>query len=417
MESLITRLFFHNWQQKIVALISAMIIWFFVNHSIIETKTIPGIPIRIVNLPQDKTILGLLPNGLLNKRITLTLTGTKDVIHDLEAGDVEVLIDANLIDHDDWVTQISKKNLVSLNPAVDLVHHVTQVDHTEHILKLRKLIQAKIPITILPPIGNPPEGYEYLDVWPQRLYQTLNGAEEEIQALKSEGLEVTFDLSEIDKADLDAIKRANNSLQDDEISFLVPAKWKKVNIPFHHASQEEINDPEAQYLRIDFLRKEMLPLATEIPIRVFFPGRYSDKLNPNTLSLRLTEDIIQKNGLTFFKPPLFVQGVSRLFLKIVRENMELTIVAAPKSERTTLHWSVDIVDPHTLEDAYVAYLFAANSNSKNNMSNLAKSRESLLRNRFREYAQSLNFYTGPDQQLKIESSIDGNHIHVVTENR
>ncbi len=415
MESLITRFFFHNWQQKIVALVSAMIIWIFVNHSIIETKTIPGVPIRIVNLPSDKTILGLLPNGLLNKRITLTLTGTKDVIHDLEAGDVEVLIDASIIDHDDWVTQISKKNLVSLNPAVDLVHHVTQVDHTEHVLKLRKLIQAKVPITIMPPTGNPPEGYEYLDIWPQHLYQTLTGAEEEIQSLTQQGLEVTFDLNNIHKADLDAIKSANNSLQDDEISFMIPAKWKKVVIPFHNTAQEEINAIEAQYLRIDFLRKELLPLATEIPIRIFYPARYSDKLNPNTLSLSLSNEIVGKNALTFFKPPLFAEGVSRLFLKIVRENLELTIVAAPKTERATLQWSMDIVDPHELEDAYVAYLFAANNNSKTNPPSLFKSRENLLRNRFREYTQSLSFFTEPEKKLTLESRIEDNTVHVTSQ--
>lgn len=416
MESLISRFFFHNWQQKIVALVSAMIIWVFVNHSIIETKTIPGVPIRIVNLPPDKTILGLQPNGLLNRRITLTLTGTKDVIHDLEAGDVEVLIDAHLIDHDDWVTQISKKNLVSLNPAVDLAHHVSQVEHTEHILKLRKVIQAKIPIIILPPTGNPPEGYEFLDIWPQKLFQTLTGAEEEIQSLKAQGLEVTFDLMEITKADLDSVKSAHNSLQDDEITFMVPAKWKKVSIPFHHTPQEEINDPEAQHLRIDFLRKELLPLTTEIPIRIFFPARYSQTLNPRTLVLQHSDEIMEKNDLTFFRTPLFAQGVSRLFLKIVQENLELTLVAAPKNERATLQWSMDIVDPHTLEDAYVAYLFASQNHGKNNQTSLAKSRETVLRNRFREYIQSLTLFTGPDQRLKIEGTIEGNVIRVATEN-
>ena len=166
MESLISRLFFHNWQQKLVALISALIIWFFVSHSIIETKIIPGVPIRIVNLPADKTILGLNPNGLLSKRITLTLTGTKNVVHDIEPGDLEALIDASIIDHDDWIIQINKKNLVSLNPAIDLKNHIRHVSHTEHVIRMRPLITDKVPITFLKPIGEPPEGYEYLDIWP-----------------------------------------------------------------------------------------------------------------------------------------------------------------------------------------------------------------------------------------------------------
>ena len=77
METILTRLFFHNWQQKLVALIAALIIWLFVNHSIIDSKTIANIPVRVVNMPSDKTILGLMPNGVLSKRISLTLSGKK----------------------------------------------------------------------------------------------------------------------------------------------------------------------------------------------------------------------------------------------------------------------------------------------------------------------------------------------------
>src|ERR1700733_13121884 len=117
MESLISYIFWNNWQRKLMALLTALVIWFFVSHSITETKTIRNVPIRISNLPAEKTILGLLPNGILSKRITLTLSGAKDVIDEIEPGDVEVNIDASAIDHNDWIVQITKKNLVSLNPA------------------------------------------------------------------------------------------------------------------------------------------------------------------------------------------------------------------------------------------------------------------------------------------------------------
>lgn len=415
MESLISRLFLHNWQQKLVAILSSLVIWAFVNLSIIETKTIPGVPMRIVNLPSDKTILSLLPNGLLSKRITLTLTGTKDVIHDLEPGDLEVVIDASMIDHDDWIMQISKKNLVSLNPAVDLGHHVTQIYHSEHMIRLRKLITAKIPITITYPTGEPPEGYEYLDVWPQRLYQTLSGGEEEIENLKANGLELTFDLNEITKADLDTLKSSHHNLQDDEISFLVPAKWKKVCIAFHNNAHEEINDPEASLLRIDFLRKEMHTVKNEIPIRIFYPIKHSLSINPETSSLELSEIIQMKNHLTYFSPPVFAQGVSRLFLDIVRENMEITVVAAPKSEREKLLWSIDIVNPHELEDTYVAFLISNLSNGKNKAEAFSKNKEDMLRNRFRDYLQKLSLYTSQDQELKLKCRLNGNKIQVLNE--
>ena len=80
MDSIITRIFFHNWQRKLVAALAAIVIWMFVNNSINDTVTISNVPVRIINLPPDKTIPGLLPNGVLGRRLTLTLTGSKDVV-------------------------------------------------------------------------------------------------------------------------------------------------------------------------------------------------------------------------------------------------------------------------------------------------------------------------------------------------
>ncbi len=416
MESLIARLFLQNWQQKLVALISALVIWFFVSQSIIETKIIPRVPIRIVNLPRDKTILGLNPNGLLSKRITLTLTGTKDVIHTIETGDLEVLIDASIIDHDDWVLQINKKNLVSLNPSIDLKNHIRQVSHTENVIRLRPLITEKVQITIQEPTGKPPAGYEFLDVWPHQLMQTLSGAEEEIQHLKITGLEVTFDLNQITAADLDAIKNTRDHLQDDEVSFTVPNKWKKILIPFHENALEDFNDPDAQYLRLDFLRKEVLPVKNIIPVRIFYPFKFSETLNPKTYTLLTEAPIEEKNHLTFLTTPLFAKGVSRLFLDIIKENMEITIIAAPKSERDLLQWTIDVADVHDLEDIYVAFLISSMKQSKNNQDSISKNREQLLRQRFRDYLQKLTLYRNPEDKLSLEAKLEQNVIKVTIDN-
>lgn len=407
---MISDFFLNNWQRKAVALCTAIIIWIFVNHSIIETKVIPSVPIRVINLPANKTVMGLLPNGVLSKRITLTLSGTKDVISELEPGDIVVVIDASTIDRDDWILQITKKNLVSLNPAIDLVHHITDVKHTEYILKLSPLVTDKVPVTILPPTGTPPANYEYLDIWPQHLMQSISGPEEAVKSLKTKGLEVTFDLNLITKKDLDAIKPPQGNILDDEISFLVPASWKQVAIPFHNTF-EEINDPEAEFLRIDFLRKEFHPIEKEIPIRVFYPLASIDKLNPDTLFLMPSEQVQKEKGIYVLKTPLFMHDVSRLFVDIIRENMEIAIVAAAKEERSSLDWSVDVIDPHSLEDAYVAFLFANSVQGKNQIP-YSKSREEMLRKRFREYLQKLTLYLSPEKKLRLDNSVEGNSIRV-----
>lgn len=404
METLIYRLFFQNWQRKLVALITAIIIWVFVNHSIIETKVIPSVPIRVINLPADKTIIGLLPNGILSKRITLTLSGTKDVISQIEPGDVEILFDASTVDRDDWVLQVSKKNLVSLNPSIDLAHHITQVSHTEYIIKMSRLVTAKIPVTILPPTGQAPSGYEFLDIWPQTMMQTISGAEQDIQNLKSKGLELTFDLNEISKAELDAIKSTHSGNHNDEISFFVPAQWKDIPITFHNNALEELNDPEAQNLRINFLRKEYLPVEKEIEISVFYPLKNIDVVNPETLLLTSTDSIQKRNGIAVLSRQLYIYEVSRLFLDIIRDNMRIVIMAAPKNERDHLQWSLEIVNPSQLEDTYVAFL-RTNSNTD-------KNKEVMLRKRFRDYMQKMSLYSSPGHKLNLDSHIEGNLIKV-----
>jgi hypothetical protein len=405
-------LIFNNWPRKVLALITALIIWLFVNSSIVETKTIPNVPIRITNIPTDKTIMGLLPNGMLSKRVTLTLSGTKDVVQELEAGDLEVLLDASTANSDEWVVQISKKNLVSLNPSIDLYHHVTQVvSHSELVLKISPLKTAKIPLTILPPIGDAPPGYEFLDVWPQHLQQTIIGPEEEIQALLVEGLQLTFNLADISKADLDAIKVPQSSMHSDEVSFPIPDAWKVVEIPCHTLVKDDLNDPDARYLRIDFLKKQFLPIEKEVPIRVFYPLKFLDTINPIAYPLLLNEQMREKNEVKSLTVPLFLKDVSKLFLNIIRDNMELTIVAAPITERSVLQWSLEVTDAHELEDVYAAFLLTNSAENKVNGSIAhSRQREMMLRSRFKEYMNRLRIYRAPDQKLYLDSRLETNGI-------
>lgn len=410
MESVIAQLFLHNWQRKLLALLTAVVIWLLVNYSINDTQTISNVPIRIINLPADQTIQGMQPNGTLSRRITLTLTGSKDVVQDLESGDLEVLLDASTADSGDWIINISKKNLVSLNPSIDLSQHIRQVNHSDFVVKLSKLQTAKIPVKIESPIGSAPQGYEYLDIWPQLLMQTVSGPEEDIQELKEKGMELTFDLSEISKAELDSIK---SSSRNDEISFPVPKKWRSVAIPFRNNAQEELNDPEVAALRIDFLRKELLPLDREIPIRIFYPLDDLDKINPQTFPLVANDEIRTKDGVFIFGKPVFISDVSRLFLDVVRNSIEIVIVAAPKSKRKVLAWSVQFMQPRDLEDTYLAFFIANSTSSKGIPSALPKKKEELLRKRFRDYMQRMTLFLANGKKLHLKSTLEADQIRVV----
>lgn len=405
MDTVIKFLFVH-WQRKLVALLAAITLWLFVNQSISETKTLTNIPIRIVNLPHDKTIQGLLPNGMLSRRITLVLTGSKEVVEELEPSDLEVLLDASTADADDWIVQISKKNLISLNPAIDLPRHISQVEHTSLVIKLCQLVTTKIPLIIAEPHGKPPIGYEYLDIWPQHLWQTISGPRDEVQKLKEQGLEVIFDLNDIVKGDLDALKTGPDG---DEISFVVPKKWQHVYIPFRNAP-EEFNDPEAQNLRIDFLRKEFLPIEKEIPIRLFYPLEDIENINPSSFSLALSDDIQNKYGINIFTKPLFAKEVSRLFIQVIQNSIEIVIRAAPKNKRKVLAWSLEFINPSDLEDAYVAQFIAS---SPNRSLSISKKQEEVLRRRFRDYMYKLTLYLPNAKKLHLKSTLEDGQIRVV----
>lgn len=408
MENLIKNLFTYQWQRKLLALVIALVVWVIVNHTITATKTIPSVPVRVINLPTDQTITGLLPNGFLAKRITLTLTGTRDVIEELEPGDLEVLVDVSNRPSE-GVLQITKKNLVSLNPNINLMKHVVSLAHPEFLIKVSPVLTEQIPITIHPPIGKAPKGYEFLDVWPLTLTQTVSGPQEQVLNLKHQGLELTFNLDQITKEDLEALPSVGQ--YDDEVNFKVPEQWKKVTIPLPINSYVPLNDPDAQSLTLTFLREQFIPLKNELPINVFYPLKNSEKINPNTYALAPGPFIKFNNFVPVLTVPLFVNRVSKLFLEIVKDNMELDLVAAPIKERERWEWSVGIIDSAHLEDTFVAYLLSNNKYTGHSQTR-AQERERYYRQRFRNYMQQFTLYLPSMNKLEIDSGIRDHHIAV-----
>lgn len=408
MESLINNLFFHQWQRKLVALLTAAFIWIFVNHSITSSKTIPSVPIRVINLPTDKTIQGLLPNGFLGKRTTLTLNGTKDIVDQLEPGDVEVILDVSNLPSD-GIVQITKKNLISLNPNINLPKHITSIDHPEFVIKMSPILTKKIPIFIQHPSGDPPKGYEFLDIWPIQLTQTVSGPQEQVLDLKNQRLEVTFNLNDITKEQLDNLLESNP--YDDEVNFPIPDQWKKINIPFSTRGPEPLNDPEAKNMQITFLRQQMLPIKKDMPLHVFYPLKYIDTINPETYGLAPSSFIEIKNQLPILTVPLFTSNVSKLFLEIVKDNLELAIVAAPPTEREFLDWSINFIDDSHLEDMYAAFLMS-HSKTADLPQTTIRDREKFFRHRFQLYLERFNLYLSPQYKLDLQARLEKGKIKI-----
>ena len=420
MENPIKKILFQNFSRKVFSIGAAFVIWLFVNYSIITTQEFSDLPVRIVNLPQGKTMRGLMPNGILDHRLSVTLTGKKDVLEHLNDKDLEIVIDvAN--NGDEWIEMLDKKNIVSLNPDIDLIHNISKVDHPEFIMKLSSLITEKVPIYFRSPKGEPPEGYQFLDIFPQRLSQTLTGPEEDIRKLQEEGLEITFDFSHITKDQLDVLHQ-QAAPHSDEVSLPVPDSWKVVPIPYLHGLKQEVNGPEAKHLRIDFLRNELLPLERDIPIWVFYPLLNLSTMNPLTMPLLPNKWIVDKYGVTVISRPLFVSDVSRLFLDIVRDRIEVVIIADTTNANRTLRWEVQVIDPQALEENYVSQLLmagkAGEATASSPMSQAALSsqkvrlaeRERYLRTRFHEYLKKFQLFESEGRSFRFNAVQEPNGI-------
>ena len=416
MEQFFKKFFLENVNRKLFSLLCAVVIWITISHSITSTRVFTRVPVRIVNLPADKTIRGLMPNGVLDRKLTLTLTGTKEIIDKLESNDFEVVIDA-ADKGDEWVVQITKKNLVSLNPDIELLHNIVSVSHTEFVIHLCRLVTEKVPVIVLPPKGEPPEGYQVLDVWPQKLFHIVSGPEEDVKSLQEQGLELSFDISSITKDDLDAL-RGDEFGDADEVSYFVPESWKRVQIPFLNNVYQTINGQEARHLRIDFLRKEFMSIEERVPLQLFYPPNMSKDLNPETLAIGPSSIVTISNGIPYISVPLYVNEVSKLFLDLVRDRIEVVLVPVKRNQTLTFRWQVQFVDPNQLEESYVTLTLAGGQDSEINSQvalllwkqQLAQ-RERNLRQRFRGYMEKFRLYFEKDVPFLIEASVkDGKVI-------
>ena len=397
--------FFQNWPRKLLSLIVAIMIWVSLNHSMTTTKIFHNIQVRVTNLPVGMTVEGLQANGFLNKRIMLTLTGNEEVLNELTARDLEVVIDAHDTP-DQWVSTVTRKNLLCLNQSIDLSKAINHIAPQELIFKKCSLVTERIPVFIAPPVGEAPRGYQFLDVFPYQLTTTLTGPEDAIRKLKEKGLSLTFHLSDIVREDLDMLWSKKGG---DDVSFPVPQSWKKISLPSFSDTPIEINDPQAGSLRIDFLRQELIPLGAAIPVTVFFPMKYSSTLNPETYHLATNDLIVKKNGVKTIALPLYAYGVDRLFAETVKDNLEIVILAAPKSEQEKLSWTAQLTFPRELENRYLARVLAE-TGGKDDLS--PRLFENYLRNRFRNYMTRFRLYTERGRKLSLNIELQANTISV-----
>ncbi len=397
------RLFLSNWDRKLTALLLAISLWLIVSKSMTTIETLDNVPVRLINIPAGMTAKGLLSSGVLSERISLSLQGNKSLIKDLTANDLEVVLDAT-DKSDEWLAAISRKNLISLNPDIDLAKTVKRVVVQRLPISFTRMITEKIPVNITDPIGEAPSGYQYLDVWPYYLSVTVSGPVEKINEFKTKGIDLTFDLSKLTREDLEKAESASN-----EISYLVPDECKQVVLPTLSDLPLMIDDPQARDLRVDFIKSGLHPLTKPIPVALFFPAGQNMNLNPETFSIALGGLIDQVRGIYMIKEPLFAKGASSLFVEVVQDMLQISIFVEPTENK--LNWSIQFQNPRGLEDRYVSIIMSDSERTHENPG-LLKQREEYLRTRFRYYMNRFQLYKSETEKLDLAIEIDQNLVHI-----
>ncbi|MCB1082063.1 MAG: hypothetical protein KDK63_02845, partial [Chlamydiia bacterium] len=139
MKTLFKTLFIDHWPRKLLSLILAIIIFFVINKSLTTTKTITNVPVRIENIPSGKTVEGLQSNGFLNKKVSLTLSGNRSILENLNTNDVQAVIDATGKEGE-WIATITKNSLRFENSEVNIAQGIRRVSQQNFIVKLTKIV-------------------------------------------------------------------------------------------------------------------------------------------------------------------------------------------------------------------------------------------------------------------------------------
>jgi hypothetical protein len=404
MRSFLLRVFIENWPRKILSFFLAIIIWVLVNDSLTTTKTFKNVPIKIINLPTGKTIEGMKADNLLSQRLQIKLIGNKKNLDEITENDLIIQVDA-LNHKNDWISPITKKNLISLNHHLKL-NGINKIIAPDLNLKISSIFSERIPVYLTYPLGEAPKGYHYIGLWPKVLYVTTTGTEKEIKEIKSRGLKLTFNLANISKNDLDQLF---SSQKKEEISYSIPQEWKKIKIG---STTLWIDDPDAANLKMEFSTNKALPLNVSIPVTIYYPLKNSLDLNPLNLSLEENELIKNVHGIHVLTLPLYAKKVSQHFLELVKDHLQIVLKPEKVQDKINITWNLQIIHPQELERKFISNVLSENIPEAIPELYL-NSREEYLKNHFHTYMDQFRLFLTENQKLSLKFTIESNKIKVL----
>jgi hypothetical protein len=126
--------------------------------------------------------------------------------------------------------------------------------------------------------------------------------------------------------------------------------------------------------------------------------------NPETHNTCVGDLIEKIHGIHYIRKPLYAKGVSKLFLEVVQDMIEISVILKQKNDARPLDWSVQFINPSLLEERYLFRLSDISDEKLRKETTdpaLAKIEEEHLRNRFRKYMHQFQLYTAPNKKFDL----------------
>lgn len=396
-----------KWQRILFSLFSAIFIWWYVHENLVSIRTFTDVPIYVRNIPPGKTLVGLRKEGgRLIRHFTLTLKGRKSDLEKIKNDQIEVVIDASG-KGEIWREQLTVDDLRCLNPDISLSKSVNEISHSHLQIHLTGKSSRDVPVRIIPPVGSLPKGYTYVDTWPKRLYQSIEGPEDAVSALASKQLYLSFDLNRVSKQQLD--KLSEHSAPGSEIYFKVPETWKQIELPPPFDENRRLQDPDAESLVLIILKPGLLKLDLPIPIIVSPLPRTLPTTPMPSHQAKIAYDpttMLLENQQLYWTSPIYIENVSREFLFTIRSHLQLVIYVGNKGNITA---HVEIANPSRAERKYTERMINTYPDIFDEGNDILKTH---LKEQFWNYMRSMALFNAQRRPLQFEFTVKDKDIYI-----
>lgn len=393
-----------RWQRLLFSFLGACFLWWYVYENLMSVKVFTDVPVYVRNIPPGKTITGLQKEiGRLNQVITLTLKGRKRDLERIQNDQIEVAIDAS--DKGPiWNEKITFDNLRCFNPDVSLQKSILTIDHPPLQIQISGMTSRDVPLSILRPSGSFPKAYSLVDIWPKRLYQHVEGAEDSLSILRSKQLSISFDLNRISKQELD--HASEDVPNGGEFFYKIPDNWKQVLLPPPFPQEPvKLDDADANHLMLFVLKPAILPIPQPLLVSISHlpvpQENISIALQPNSM--------LKNKDQIYWKSPVFVQDVSAEFLSVIAPHLQMNVYIGQKDNITI---AIEAANIHRAERKYIEVIMQKNPELFKDAEQAAKNQLGI---HFWKQLKNMTFLNEKKRTLKFEASMQDDKILIEEE--